>query len=246
MFFTKFACWKAAFVLSVATVVAATVLVGCDKLHEHKATASSNAPKPLWHCGMHPQVIQDHPGDCPICHMALTRMDAGPTAATGGEKKVLYWWDPMLGPSSISDHPGKSAMGMDMVPIYADQAGPTITIDPVLQQNMGVRTAAVTRGPLTKTVRTVGMIQLPESGLHEVSLKIGGWIDKLYADQDGAHVVAGEPLFDLYSPDLQVAGQELISAIKSQKAAPRRHRPGIAARGTAWWIHRSANCGYGT
>jgi membrane fusion protein, copper/silver efflux system len=179
---------------------------------------ASSKPKQLWHCGMHPQVIQDHPGDCPICHMALTPLNSGSSAAAAAPKKILYWWDPMLGSSSITDHPGKSAMGMEMVPVYASPGGPEVQIDPALVQNMGVRTAKVTRGPLTKTVRTIGMLRLPEPGLHDVALKVGGWIDKLYADQDGMHVVKGEPLFDLYSPDLQVAEQELIGAVKSLKS----------------------------
>src|SRR2546421_5905656 len=100
-------------------------------------TTQSTQGKQLYTCGMHPQVIQDHPGNCPICHMKLvplkTEGDDGassqPTAAGGaggaggagkGPRKILYWWDPMLGPPSISDKPGKSAMGMDLVPVYAD------------------------------------------------------------------------------------------------------------------------------
>jgi Cu(I)/Ag(I) efflux system membrane fusion protein/cobalt-zinc-cadmium efflux system membrane fusion protein len=175
--------------------------------------------KQLWHCGMHPQVIQDHPGDCPICHMALTPLNSSFSAANDAPKKVLYWWDPMLGPSSISDHPGKSAMGMDMVPVYADKAaaGAEVTIDPTVVQNMGVQTAVVTHGPLHKTIRAVGVFMLPEPGLHDISLKVGGWINKLYADQEGMHVHRGEPLFALYSQDLQVAEQELISAVQSKR-----------------------------
>ena len=140
-------------------------------------------PKQLWHCGMHPQVIQDHPGECPICHMALT--------------------------------PIQNAAGMDLASMHGDQTGPAVTIDPAVVQNMGVCTAMVSRGPLNKTIRTVGMLELPESGMHDIALKVGGWIDRLYADQDGMHVNTGEPLFDLYSPDLQVAEQELIAAVKS-------------------------------
>ena len=138
------------------------------------------------------------------------------------KRKVLYWWDPMLGPSSISDHPGKSAMGMDMVPVYEGQGsgGPEITIDPRVTQVMGVQTAVATRGPLHKTIRAVGIFNLPQPGLHDVSLKVGGWIDKLFADQEGAGVVKDQPLFAVYSPDLQVASQELISAVKSAKALP--------------------------
>lgn len=188
------------------------------------ATAMAAAPiaqhKKLWHCGMHPQVIQDHPGVCPICGMALTPIVNDSNSPSSNERELLYWWDPMLGPSSISNHPGKSAMGMDLVPVYASPAGPDVTIDPALVQNMGVRTATVTRGPLNKTVRAVGMFKLPEPGMHDVSLKVGGWIDKLYADQDGMHIHQGDVLFEVYSPDLQVAEQELISAVKSQASSP--------------------------
>jgi RND family efflux transporter MFP subunit len=181
-------------------------------------TVSTPEVKQLWHCGMHPQVIQDHPGECPICHMALTPMNGGGQASTkGAEQKVLYWWDPMLGTSSISDHPGKSAIGMDLVPVYAESAGPDVEIDPAIVQNMGVRTAQVVRGPLSKTVRTVGILTLPEPGMFDVSLKVTGWIDKLHANQEGMHIEKGAPLFEVYSPELQVAVQELISAVKISK-----------------------------
>jgi Cu(I)/Ag(I) efflux system membrane fusion protein/cobalt-zinc-cadmium efflux system membrane fusion protein len=183
-----------------------------------KPPVGAGPKKQLWHCGMHPQVVQDHPGECPICHMALTPITTA--SATPGQRKILYWWDPMLGPSSITDHPGKSAMGMDLVPVYAEEAGPSVTIDPTVVQNMGVRTAKVERGPLTKTIRAVGLLKLPEPGMHDVTLKVSGWIDKLYADQDGKHVVQGEPLFDLYSPELQIAEQELIVAVKSERTLP--------------------------
>lgn len=80
------------------------------------AVTQAAAQKELWHCGMHPQVLQDHPGNCPICHMPLTPMKStGAGDPPNGGKQL--WWDPMLGPSSITDHPGKSAMGMDLVQI---------------------------------------------------------------------------------------------------------------------------------
>jgi membrane fusion protein, copper/silver efflux system len=140
--------------------------------------------------------------------------------STEGKRKILYYWDPMLGPSSISHSPGKSAMGMDLVPVYEDErsAGPAVTIDPTIVQNMGIRTAEVSRGPLEKTVRTVGILEAPETGQYDINLKISGWIVKLYANQEGMHVHKGEPLFDLYSPELQVAEEELIGAVKALKS----------------------------
>ncbi len=185
------------------------------------AQMASTASKTLYHCGMHPQIIQDHPGTCPICHMQLTPMQGG-DAAEGGkaEAKILYYWDPMLGPSSISKTPGKSAMGMDMIPVYSDEAsgGPTVTVDPAVVQNMGVQTAKVTKGSLNKTVRTVGVLEVPETGLYDITIKVNGYIDKLYADKTGMHIHKGDPLFDLYSPDLTVAEEELIAARKAVDA----------------------------
>ena len=210
--------------LSCIGLVGFFVLAGVGARDGSRATGTgasqttTSAPKQLWHCGMHPQVIREEPGVCPICHMPLTPLNSARSGVATKDGTQL-WWDPMLGPSSITDHPGKSAMGMDLVP-YTPQGGggPEIQIDPRVVQDMGVQTAAVTRGPLHKTIRAVGLFKLPEPGLHDVSLKIGGWIDKLYADQEGMHVHQGDPLLALYSQDLQVAGQELISAVQSRRS----------------------------
>lgn len=168
---------------------------------------------------MHPQVIQDHPGDCPICHMKLTPLAIGmqPKGEANGERKIRYWWDPMMNPPYISDEPGKSPMGMDLVPVYADETktAQEITIDPVVVQNMGVRVAAVTVGPLTRTLRVLGTLMEPEPNHVDINLRVSGWIEKLYANTDGMPIEKGVPLFDLYSPDLQVAIEELIAARKS-------------------------------
>ena len=158
-----------------------------DSMAPTTPPATGPASKPLWTCGMHPQVIQDHPGTCPICHMRLTPLKTG----------------------DDTDH-GKEMQDM--------QAGPTVRIDPAVVQNMGVQTAAVTRGPITKSVQTVGLLEAPETGLHDISPKVGGWIEKLFANQEGLHVHKGDPLFELYSPDLTVAEQELVGAVKAARA----------------------------
>jgi Cu(I)/Ag(I) efflux system membrane fusion protein/cobalt-zinc-cadmium efflux system membrane fusion protein len=109
---------------------------------------------------------------------------------------------------------------MDLVPVYEGEqsSGPAVTIDPTIEQNMGIRTAEVSRGPLQKTVRTVGMLEVTETGQYEINLKVNGWIKTLYANQEGMHVRKGEPLFDLYSPDIQADEQSLIDAVKALKA----------------------------
>jgi membrane fusion protein, copper/silver efflux system len=183
--------------------------------------AAAGEAKQLWTCGMHPQVIQDHPGSCPICGMALTPL-AGSTAAqrAGGERRIRYWWDPMMNPPYVSDRPGRSPMGMDLVPVYDDEVagGATVTIDPVVVQNMGLRVKSVIEAPLARTLRAVGILEEPEPNHLDINLRVGGWIEVLHANVDGMEVREGDPLFELYSPQLQVAIEELIAARKRREA----------------------------
>lgn len=207
-------------VISLGGLTAVLAANGTLKRWFGRQQGNSASTGQLWTCGMHPQVIQDHRGECPICHMELTPLKAAAgTAKAARDRKVKYWWDPMLGPSSISDKPGKSAMGMDLVPVYEEAAaGPEVVIDPVIVQNMGVRTAQVTRGPLQATVRAVGLLKEAEPNVHDVNLRLSGWVEKLHANTEGMHVSKGDPLFDLYSPQLQTAVEELLAARRGSSA----------------------------
>ena len=192
----------------------------CD---EQSKTQSAKESATLYTCSMHPQVLQEKQGSCPICAMKLTpvREEATGGAAEGtaarGERKILYWWDPMMNPPYISDKPGKSPMGMDLVPVYEDEArgGPAVTIDPIVTQNMGIRVATVTRGPLSTSVRAAGYVTAAQPNEFDVALKTGGFIERLYANTEGMFVRKGQPLFDLYSADLLVAREELLAAQRS-------------------------------
>lgn len=181
---------------------------------------SDAASEQLYTCGMHPNVIQKGPGECPICHMKLTPLRSGDdTGAKGGpqERKVLYWRSSME-PGFVSDRPGKDQMGMDLVPVYATEGvsatGQTIRIDPVTVQNMGIRTATLARGPLVKTIRTVGRVDYDEQTLFFINTKFEGWIEKLHVDQTGVQVEKGDSLFDVYSPALYSAQEEFLAALR--------------------------------
>jgi RND family efflux transporter MFP subunit len=89
----------------------------------------------------------------------------------------------------------------------------------VVVQNIGVRVAAVEEGPLHATIRAVGYLEEAQPNQHDVNLRVSGWIQHLYADTEGMHVHAGAPLFDLYSPELQVAVEELIAARRASDRA---------------------------
>jgi len=133
-------------------------------------------------------------------------------------KKIKYWVSPM-DPTYIRDEPGKSPMGMDLVPVYEEEGeqkepASTIRIDPVTMQNMGVRMGQVERRNLVKDIRTVGIITYDETKIFTVNTKFSGWIEKLYVDFVGDEVKKGQPLFDIYSPELVTAQEEYLLALE--------------------------------
>ncbi len=169
----------------------------------------------LYTCGMHPQIIEDHPGDCPICGMKLVPLKNS-TTGTGqtAERKILYWRAPMDA-NEIYDHPGKSKMGMDLVPVYDDAAGNSgiVKIDPEVVQNMNVKIASVEKKNLSSVVTTNGVLKSNEKTDYIVTTRAGGWIEKLYVNYTGEKVTRGEKLMDIYSPELVSAQQELLTAL---------------------------------
>ena len=189
------------------------VVIGLTAASCSKQKSEGPVEKILYTCSMHPQVVQDHPGDCPICGMKLVPMRKDSTAAAKDQKSatartVKYYKSTML-LGEISHTPRKDSMGMDMVPVYeGEEESQTITVDPVTVQKMGVRTAMVIKGPLLRSIRTVGSIDYNETALADVTTKFRGWIEKLYVDSTGKQVRKGEPLFDIYSPDLYSAQNE--------------------------------------
>ena len=121
-----------------------------------------------------------------------------------------------MDPAYISDKPGKSPMGMDLVPVYEDEVmEDAIVIDPVTMQNMGVRSELVRKQKLSRTIRTVGHIDYNEEAIYVINTKIGGYIEKLYVDFTGETVKKGQPLLEIYSPELVNSQEEYISAYTS-------------------------------
>ncbi len=190
-----------------------------DNQHKHSQNAEG-----LYTCGMHPEVILEGPGQCPICGMNLTPMkkntvhNADAAGKPAGERKILYWQAPM-DPTEIYDDPGKSKMGMDLIPVYDDHtnSGSEVSIDPNTVQNMGVRTATVKRQSFSRNIRALGKVDYNEENIYEVSSKISGWIEKLHVDYTGKPVRKGQALLELYSPDLVTTQQEYLLALKNKE-----------------------------
>lgn len=140
-------------------------------------------------------------------------------ASTEGEKKPLYWVAPM-DPNYRRDRPGKSPMGMDLIPVYEEGApsgeiAGTVRISPAVSHNLGVRVAEVTRGPLDLEINTVGYISFDEKRLTHFHSRVEGWIEKLAVTAVGDPVKKGQPLLELYSPKLVTAGEEYLAALAS-------------------------------
>ena len=135
------------------------------------------------------------------------------------ERKILYWRAPM-NPSEVYNHPGKSKMGMDLVPVYEDEAygNGIVTINGAVQQNMNVKTAAVERKDLSSRVTTNGILTVDEQKEYMVTTRVSGWVQKLYVNYTGQVVKKGEKLMDIYSPELVAAEQELLTALSYQSA----------------------------
>ena len=135
--------------------------------------------------------------------------------AAGAERAVLYWVAPM-DRNYRRDKPGKSPMGMDLVPVYADEAPPedesVVGIDPAVVQNLGVRSAPVERGALPRRIEAVGYVEYDEDTVHHIHTRVEGWIESLGVQAAGDPVTRGQTLFEIYSPVLVNAQHEFLAA----------------------------------
>lgn len=151
-----------------------------------------------------------------IGNHAEKKEPATTAASAKKERKILYWHDPML-PDFRSDKPGKSPMGMDLIPKYADEAEAdakgTVRIDPAAVQNIGVRTSVAQKRTLSKNIRTVGVVTYDETKLSKIQSKVPGWIEKLYVNSTGLKVAHDTILLELYSPDLVTTQEEYLLAL---------------------------------
>lgn len=124
-----------------------------------------------------------------------------------------------MDPTFIRDKPGKSPMGMDLIPLYEGEenlgGGPTVVIDPVTVQNIGVRTALVKQANLYRVIRTVGHLDYNEQKIERVNIKFSGWIENLYVAETGQPVHRGQPMLEIYSPELVSTQEEYLLAYRN-------------------------------
>ena len=148
------------------------------------------------------------------------QQDNGQTANSAKTKEPLFYRNAM-NPSVTSPIPTKDSMGMDYVPVYADDDTETdsppgtVKIDPVTEQNIGVRTTTVKKDILSHIVRTVGRVDYDEERIVRLHPKVEGWIETMRVDKTGEKVKQDQDLLSIYSPQLVVSQQEYILALNN-------------------------------
>lgn len=148
------------------------------------------------------------------------RQEDRPTNEDSDEREIAYWVAPM-DPNYRQDGPGKSPMGMDLIPVYVDQleeAG-QVRVNRSIQQNMNLRTTEARRDRLWRRVDTVGRVQLDESAIHHVHLRFEGWVQHIDIASEGEPVEAGQRLFTIYSSELVSAQDEYLQALRRGEPA---------------------------
>ncbi|MCJ8313181.1 MAG: efflux RND transporter periplasmic adaptor subunit [Saccharospirillaceae bacterium] len=132
------------------------------------------------------------------------------------EKQPLYWVAPM-DPNFRKDEPGLSPMGMELVPFFADENSAeigSVRIHPDVAYNLGLRTQKVIKQPFVNTIKTVGIVAVNQNNITHVHSRVTGWIEKLYVKTLGEEVKKGQALYEIYSPELVNAQEELLIALK--------------------------------
>ena len=187
--------------------------------------------------------------------LSATLREASPSAAAApvgaplprDDGDILYWRAPM-DPAFTSDRPGKSPMGMDLVPVYADGAKRlppgTVRIDPGFTQSIGVRSEPVTRRDIAQTIRTVGTLAHNDRQIAWVNTKYDGWIENVAVNYLGETVEEGQILFDIYSPQLVTTQMEYLQAADYAARLVTSEYPAIAERARSLVASTRTRLGY--
>ena len=209
----------AAVILLLLGATTALLPSGCGKTGQRQGTTASAK----YHCPMHPAVVSEKSGDCPICGMRLTPVEGqsakAQAAVPSGKKKIMY--RSTMNPKEISDKPGKDSMGMEMVPFEVTEGAEPgvpglapVQLTPEARRLMGLTVGTVEMRPLARSIRTSARIVADETRLSRVTTKVEGWVETLLVSVTGQAVRKGDPLLTIYSPQLVSSQQEYLSAMK--------------------------------
>lgn len=209
--------WILIVTAGIALITAAGIVSltrGCS--NGASGNGSVNAVK--FHCPMHPTVVSDKASDCPICGMKLVPIEGQKAPAHAA--KYHCPMHPTVVDVKPSDCP---ICGMKLVPMAESAPGGTnmpaglasVSITPATRERMGLTLGTVEKRKLAREIRTSARIVADETRLHHVTVKIDGYVEKLFTATTGQHVKQGEPLLTIYSPALVSAQQEFLNVLNN-------------------------------
>ncbi len=199
----------------------------------------------LWTCGMHPQVIRQGPGSCPLCGMRLSPLKGSTAGREGsGTDREGAGTDHAMSHSQLSHGSmGDAGVSGETATRTADNQQPevpqtesgighrdVVRIDPSFVQNFGVQWVAVRRVDLSFTIRTVGNLVHDEGKMAWINAKYEGWIEKAHVNYVGEPVERGQKLLEIYSPELVTTQQEYLQAMEYAARLSGNQYPEVAER----------------
>jgi len=207
-------------------VIAAAGAAAFSILHAAGVIGGERAQAGTWYCPMHPHVIQDHPGECPICHMTLVERGADEAAAAHQATPLPEpegdgaYYCPMH-PHVTSDDPDATCDlcgGMKLVPRPADPGARdpalvAVELSPERVQHLGLRTTAATRRPIGGSLRALATVAAAETNWSQATPRFAGWLEKVHVTETGAKVKRGQALATIYSPELVAAQEEYLATL---------------------------------
>jgi len=212
-------------------------LSACRSSSDPSSTQAAHEAK--YHCPMHPTVVSDKPGDCPICGMKLVPIPK-PTAVAARYQCPMH-------PTVVSDKPDDCPIcGMKLEPVAAGRTGAapeasaggvagrsTVALTPERRALLGVRSEEARRMPIVKRLRTVGRVTPDERRLAHVHTKFEGYVEHLYVDFTGMLVKKGDPLLSIYSAELVATQQEYLLALRARQQLGSSQIPSVAQGGAS-------------
>jgi Cu(I)/Ag(I) efflux system membrane fusion protein len=209
-----------------SVILALAIGLGCGFWLAGGLTPMTNLPtiaerQPLYYRHpMNPQVTSPTPAkdEMGMDYLPVYAEQSSAPGEASGKGRVLYYRHPM-GAADTSPLPKKDEMGMDYLPVYEGElpSSGQIRINPEKIQKLGVKAETVGYRSMARTIRALGSVQVDEGRVHVVSARFEGWVQHLRVNSTGQSIKRGQPLLDIYSPDLLAAQQEYLIAKQGEQ-----------------------------